>query len=62
MTMCELRNTGCIAGFADTLPAFRAHLKGKHFTLGMVYEDYMEGMSFNCHHAQDDVSALADLV
>ena len=41
---CNVLNriTGCIAGFANSLPGFHAHLKGKpeHLTLGKVYGAY----------------------
>ena len=59
----EAELVGAVAGFADTLLAFRHHLKGKipKFTLGAL-NAHFNGPEFAAHDAAGDVSALQHII
>ena len=64
-TLCgiEEKLVESVAGFADSLPASKDHLKGKisSFSLSSVYGELVGGQ-FAAHNAFDDVVALAKVV
>ena len=57
----------CVAGFADTLPAFRQHAKGKvkSFSIESLCKEFLSSSSthhYSLHSADDNVAILARLL